>query len=134
MTNWQPEEEVGAKPGDVTRVDWIKRVYVDVDAREPEIPVGTAGTATVRGVEGVRVTRGTSGACLYWRSGRSVKTCLVHEDEHVTDFVPDEILTAKRAEQIRAEERERIADSFEQYGWIQSSGSAIAQYIRDGAQ
>lgn len=75
MTNWQPIEYDDIREGEVYRTTYLseraakgefgevgsRAVYeVDMDARpspESEIPVGTTGTATVRGVEGVRLIR-----------------------------------------------------------------------------
>lgn len=65
---------------------------------EPEVKQGDTGTATVRGVEGVRVMAfdGTNG--LSWWSAEYIESSRLHYDE-VTDFVPDpEPLTAEAVE------------------------------------
>lgn len=90
--------------------------YLDPNSRppEPEIPVGAAGHATVRGVENVRVMR------LYtededgwvWVSASPVGRLFdtFHDISDVTDFVPDGPPSLLTADEIRAEERERIAN------------------------
>lgn len=155
MSEIAPED---VRDGDVVRIvragcadGW--NVELVERAPEPEIPVGTTGTATVRGVEGVRVGRSTflSGG---WLSFVDVGGHYAHTDDEVTGFVPDEtyphpgltgitilgpevvtdadetvinyrgahyvrqdeVLTDERVEQIRAEERERLARCVEEIG------------------
>jgi hypothetical protein len=58
----------------------------------PEWKPGTVGTATVRGVEGVRVMRtdGTGGADYLWLSSAHIRGYRQHAATWVTDFVPDD--------------------------------------------
>jgi hypothetical protein len=64
-------------------------------APKPEWKPGTTGTATVRGIGGVKVLRQRyafheDGCVDQWASDEHVDGALVHVDADVTDFVPDE--------------------------------------------
>lgn len=73
----------------------------------PEIPVGTTGTATVRGVEGVRVFRVPLEPVWggNWISARPVGDGgeVNHDDSDVTDFVPDVLWTEELRGQLAYE-------------------------------
>lgn len=81
----------------VALVDFYRR-HPDVEDRtQPnyaDVPVGTAGTATVRGVEGVRVIRREPAAFNEdrWGSATAVKDGFYWKDANVTDFVPDRLV------------------------------------------
>jgi len=72
---------------------------------EPAVKPGTAGTATVRGEESVRVMRvidARNPDGVAWASAIWIDGWLMHDSAVVTDFVPDEDAKALRAELDRA--------------------------------
>lgn len=77
--------------------------FVSAAREVPEWEPGTAGTATVRCVEGVRVMR-TETPHGAWFSSRSTGGFYHHPDAQVTDFVPDDAETLRaEVERLRAE-------------------------------
>lgn len=70
---------------------------------EPAYDVGTVGTATVRGVEGVRVMRSHrtgSVASEFWLSDGEVGGYLQHQDDYVTDVRPLVLIDEQRARDL----------------------------------
>lgn len=72
----------------------VRALGVTVVDPTPPVPVGTAGTATVRGVKGVRVFRYMPDGTPRWISSeRPEGEGILHNDDQVTDFVPDVVVT-----------------------------------------
>jgi hypothetical protein len=86
------------------------------DLRTPDwssVPVGTAGTATVNGLKGVRAMRVMGVGGTYWRTARSVGLAFHHDDNRITDFVPDVVVDEALIGQIKSE----IDEVFHSTGW-----------------
>jgi hypothetical protein len=88
---------------DHTELDLL-RINPDVEDRTKpdysDVPVGTAGTATVRGVEGVRIMRCGYSSGDYWITPLDATDRRVHDDEHVTDFKADVVVDEALIERV----------------------------------
>jgi hypothetical protein len=87
--DYDPARWFSAQGDYITKDESAYENYLDPDSRpkEPEVPTGTAGTAMVRGVEGVRVFR--AGDEGFWFSVSRVEYTFAHPDNAVSDFKPD---------------------------------------------
>lgn len=149
MTNWQEIDRADVRPNDMIRRTEVSigtglsaashgcvtTYELDLDSRRPTVPVGTAGTATVRGAVGVRVIRcggDGEGVTPFWLSAEFVHSDRVHPDDRVTNFKADTLLTEEAAEKIRAEERGRLVSRLQAAGTIGKTPSGqLAKGDRD---
>lgn len=109
-------------------------LWLDPESRpsEPEIEVGTAGTVLAFDMK-LRGIKNNSGYIVLYPNGEYGYLF----DDGVNDFLPDSLLTYEVMEQVRADERERLANVF-LYGFAPIPGltpeacEKAVEWLRNG--